>query len=72
MTGVGKLFTGIKGAKMWILLILAVHINNPQDIPARVTIEFETQQDCEQAKNSTVGWTKFDTFKIITECQKKS
>jgi hypothetical protein len=57
---------------MWILIILAVNTTNPQDIPGRVTLEFATQQTCEQAKSTMTSWLKFDTFKITAECQLKS
>ena len=57
---------------MWILLLLSVNISNPQDIPGRVTLEFETEQQCVAAKNSMTYWLKFDTFKVTAECIKKS
>jgi hypothetical protein len=57
---------------MWILLILAVNINDPKDIPGKVSIEFATQAECEQARANTTSWLKFDTFKVTTQCVKKS
>jgi len=57
---------------MWILLLLSVNISNPQDVPGRVTLEFETEQQCQAAKNSMTYWLKFDTFKVTAECIKKS
>jgi hypothetical protein len=57
---------------MWILLLLSVNISNPQDVPGRVTLEFSSQQACEQAKASMTYWLKFDSFKITAECQPKS
>jgi hypothetical protein len=55
---------------MWVLIILAVHINNPADNPGRVTIKFETEQQCIKAKSSMEYWLKFDQFKVISECKK--
>jgi hypothetical protein len=57
---------------MWLLIILAVHINDPKDIPGRVTLEFPTQTACEQARVSMNSWLKFDSFKVISQCQKQS
>jgi hypothetical protein len=56
---------------MWILIILAVHVNNPKDIPGQVTLEFPTQQACEQARTTMTSWLKFDQFKIEGKCVKK-
>jgi hypothetical protein len=57
---------------MWILIILAVHVNNPKDIPGQVTLEFPTQQACEQARTTMTSWLKFDSFKVIAQCKKQS
>ena len=55
---------------MWILLILAVNINNPSDVPGRVSIRFETEQQCLKARQSLEYKLKFDSFKVISECKK--
>jgi hypothetical protein len=55
----------------WLLVILSVGIQNPNDIPGIVTIDFETQQQCETAKDSMTYWLKFDTFKVRGQCLKK-
>ena len=57
---------------MWILLIIAVHINNPNDVPGRIQLQFSTQQACEQARASMTSWLKFDSFKVVAECKKQS
>jgi hypothetical protein len=57
---------------MWVLLLLAVNINNPQDVPGKVSIEFPTEQACQQAQATVTSWLKFDTFKVTTQCVKKS
>jgi len=53
-------------------MLLSISITNPNDIPGRVTLEFETEQQCQAAKNSMTYWLKFDTFKVTAECIKKS
>jgi hypothetical protein len=55
---------------MWVLLILAVSINNSSDIPGRVSIKFDTEQECIKAKKSIEYKLKFESFKVISECHK--
>jgi len=57
---------------MWILMILSLNVNNPNDIPGVLTLDFETEQQCQIAKESMTYWLKFDTFKVTAECLKKS
>ena len=57
---------------VWILLLIAVHINNPGDIPARIQIPFESLATCEYARINMTYWIKFDQFKVISECKKQS
>lgn len=57
---------------MWILLLIAVHIVDSKDIPARVTIPFETQMACEYARDNLTYWVKFNNFKVVGQCEKKS
>jgi len=57
---------------MWILLLLSVSITNPNDIPGKITLEFETEQQCQAARQSMTYWLKFDNFKVTAECLKKS
>ena len=56
---------------MWLLIILAVNINNPQDVPGRVSIEFASEQACESARVSVKYWFKFEGFRVQTQCQKQ-
>ena len=56
----------------WLLVLLCVNINNATDVPGRVTIEYTTQQECEQAITSMTAWLKFDSFKVQAQCVKKS
>jgi hypothetical protein len=57
---------------MWLMMLIAVHINNPNDIPGRITLQFQTQQQCEQTLQTITYWLKFDQFKIEGKCQKIS
>jgi hypothetical protein len=57
---------------MWILILMAIHTNNPNDMPGKITLEFQTQQQCEQSLKSMTYWLKFDQFKVVGKCQKIS
>ena len=57
---------------MWILILMAIHTNNPNDMPGKITLEFQTQQHCEQSLKSMTYWLKFDQFKVVGKCQKIS
>ena len=55
---------------MWILILLAVHINNPNDIPARVEMRFNSEEQCLQALSGMTYWVKFESFKVVGQCKK--
>ena len=55
----------------WLLIILAVNVNNVNDVPGKVTLEFATEAQCEQTRSTMTSWLKFETFKIVSQCQKK-
>jgi len=55
---------------MWLMILIAVHMNNPNDAPGKITLEFQTQQQCEQSLKSMTYWLKFEKFKIEGKCQK--
>lgn len=53
---------------MWLLILIAVHSNNPQDQPGKITLTFPDQQTCQHVL-STMKWQlKFDSFKIVGNC----
>jgi len=56
---------------MWIMIIIAVHTTNPQDIPGRVTLEFGTQRQCQETLATLTSWIKFNQFRIEAQCQPK-
>ena len=55
---------------MWLLILIAVEMHNPNDIPAKITMQFDTQQQCEKSLQSMSYWMKFENFKIEGKCQK--
>ena len=57
---------------MWMLILIAVHIKNPADIPGRVTMEFATQEACERALSSLDYWLKFSSFRVEGRCERRS
>lgn len=56
---------------MWLMILIAVHMNNASDIPARVSLEFPDQASCEHAKQNIQYWVKFESFKVEAKCTKK-
>ena len=55
---------------MWLLILMAIHINDPLDQPGRVELVFHDQKTCEQVL-STMKWNlKFKSFKVVGECKK--
>ena len=66
----GKLSHGQRRSKVWLMIILAVHVNNPSDIPGRITMEFKTQQQCLDALQTMNYWLKFESFKVEGRCEK--
>jgi len=57
---------------MWMMILIAVHINDPKDIPGKITLQFQTPQQCEQTLQSMTYWLKFENFKVEGKCQKIS
>lgn len=53
---------------MWTLLILCISINNPNDIPGKISFKFESQKECVAALNTMSFWLKFDSFTLKGEC----
>lgn len=54
------------------MILMAVHLNDPKDIPGKVYLEFQTEHQCEQALQSMKYWLKFEQFKVIGKCQKQN
>jgi hypothetical protein len=47
-----------------------MHVNNPNDQPGRVELQFNSQQACEQALATMKYELKFKSFKVEGKCQK--
>lgn len=54
-----------------ILIILAVHSKNPNDIPGRLELTFSSMQECERAKETIKYDLKFKQFILDAKCQRK-
>lgn len=53
------------------MILIAVHLSDPKDIPGKITLEFADQLSCEQTLRSMTYWLKFDTFKVEGKCVRK-
>ena len=56
---------------MWLMILIAVHTNNPNDIPGKVTLEFTTQQLCQQTLETLKYEMKFRSFMVEGRCEQK-
>jgi hypothetical protein len=54
---------------MWLLILIAVHANNPKDQPATLSLPMETQEQCQKALDGMQYDLKFKMFKIVGECR---
>jgi hypothetical protein len=52
------------------MILLAVHINNPADVPGKVELVFSSQTACEQSLQTMTYQLKFRQFKIEGQCKK--
>jgi hypothetical protein len=52
----------------WILILTAMHIDNPEDIPARVEFVLPSQEECIEVAESLDYWIKFKNFIVTAEC----
>ena len=57
---------------MWLMILIAVHVNDPQDQPGKVELVFPDQQTCQQVLNTITWQLKFKNFKVVGECKKQS
>jgi hypothetical protein len=56
---------------MWILILLAININNPRDIPGKISLEFNSLEACIESVNSLQYNLKFKNYRIEAQCIKK-
>lgn len=57
---------------MWIMLLIAVHVNNPQDQPGRVELEFPDQATCERVLATMTYQLKFSSFQVKGRCEPRN
>lgn len=55
---------------MWILILIAVSINNPQDVPATIILDMPSLHVCEQVLDSMKYQIKYKSYKVEGKCQK--
>jgi len=56
---------------MWVLIIIAININNPQDIPATITLDMPSLHVCEEVLDSLKYKIKYSSYKVEGRCQKQ-
>jgi hypothetical protein len=56
---------------MWIMILIAVHVNNPQDQPGRIELRFDDRAACEQALATMTYRLKFSGFRIEGRCEQR-
>ena len=57
---------------MWLMILIAVHINDTRDVPGKITLEFTDQATCEQSLSTLSYWLKFKDFRVEGKCVKKT
>jgi hypothetical protein len=55
----------------WILIILAVNVNDPGDVPGKIWLDFADEASCRQSLNSLKYWIKFKNFHVVARCEPK-
>lgn len=56
---------------MWLLILIAVHINDPSDIPGKIELQFDNQPTCEKILSTLKYELKFKSFKVEGKCIKQ-
>lgn len=54
----------------WMLILICVSLNNPNDVPGIITMIHKSQEDCEKSLSTMTYWLKFNSFKIDGKCVK--
>ena len=57
---------------MWLLILIAVHVNNPSDQPGRIELGFKDREACELSLASMKWELKFKNFKVEGVCRKQT
>jgi hypothetical protein len=54
---------------MWVLLLLAISITDPTDVPGEIQLQFNTYEECIAAAKTMNFKLKFPGFKVTTICK---
>lgn len=53
---------------VWILILTAVHVNNPNDRPGRIEVVMQNREQCELARQNYTYELKFKSFTVEAVC----
>lgn len=56
---------------MYLLILMALNIHNPDDIPGRVELTLPSRTICQQALDSIQYQLKFRNFRVEGRCEPK-
>ena len=56
---------------MWILILIAVSINDPKNQPGKIELTFTDQRSCETSLESMTYTLRYTQYKIQGICRKK-
>jgi hypothetical protein len=59
-------------AMMWLLILIAVHINDPADNREGWNLNSRTKKPAASAEFTMTWQLKFESFKVVGECKKQS
>lgn len=54
----------------WILILVAINNLNPEDKPAKLTMEFPTKESCELASKSIKYEIDFKWYRLDKQCKR--
>lgn len=54
---------------MWTLILLAVSLADPTDIPGEIKLKLNSEQECVQTAKTLEYKLKFSGFKVTAECK---
>lgn len=57
---------------LWTLILIAVHSNDPKDIPGIVELQFQTQNQCISVLDTLKYDLKFKQFVVKGTCEQQS
>lgn len=54
---------------MWKLILLAVSLNDPTDVPGTIQLMVPSEPECIELSKSLTYKLKFDGFKVVAQCK---